>query len=794
MNIYIKFFFLISLSFVFKLNPLLAQPKVDWDKTYGGNSFESLSAAIKTADEGFLLCGSTSSNRNNEVSQPSFGNSDYWIIKIDSNGVKQGDWRFGGSEKEICHKAIQNEDGYLLIGSSISGVSGNKTAKNKGYQNVWIVQISPSGNILWDKTYGGSESDEPYNAVRTIDGGYIISCDSYSNKSGDKSEDNFGDKDIWIFKIDGNGNKIWDKSFGGSGSDDAPTALTATLDENFVVACGSTSGVSGNKTTSQAGVKDFWLIKFAPNGTKIWEKSFGGDQEEVPYDIQELTDGNLIVGGYSSSGVTGNKTAPNFGGSDYWLVKTDANGNMIWDKSFGGSKNDRLTCIDQNKTGYFLIAGMSESDSSGNKVDTIKPALNRLLDAGQFNKYEPNDFWLLYLNDNGEKIWEKGIGGNGKDVPFEMVKFQSGSYLICGGSNSEKGFDKSENNRNDAAFNNQVADDIWAVKISCFFEVKINNDTVICKLAPLSFNASVQNCKNCLYEWSTGEATSSITVRPARTTNYYVTITDQGACETTTRVTATVIPAPEALALVVKPPRCADGSDGILAIDSFAGGTPPYKLAINKDTFLLRTFYEKYKSGNYTVSLIDNNNCKIDRKVFIPNPKPFEITLTPSQEITFGDSIRIFATANLPLDTFFWSDKSFRTLDTIVKPFDSQIYSFAAVDKFGCKKTGVTQILVRRENLYYQPTAFSPNSDDKNDLFKIYGGKSVVSISGFQIFDRWGSRVYAIDKIYPSTEDVGWDGRLNGVNMLPAVYVYYATVTYIDGRSELITGDVTLMR
>ena len=244
----------------------------------------------------------------------------------------------------------------------------------------------------------------------------------------------------------------------------------------------------------------------------------------------------------------------------------------------------------------------------------------------------------------------------------------------------------------------------------------------------------------------------------------------------------------------VKPPRCHDGNDAIIALDSARGGAPPYFLVNGNDTFPRRIFIDNLKSGSYTISLIDRNGCKIDKKIDIPNPSPFVLHLPESREIPFGDSFRLIATANRPLSHFYWSDRSIRSLDTIVKPFDSQTYSITAIDSLGCIKMAAMQLIIRRDNLFFAPLAFSPNDDLVNDYYTIYGGKTVMSIRNFKIFGRGGHLMFQKDLIFPGTETEGWDGIFQGKPAANGVYVFWAEVTYIDGRKELIKGDFTLIR
>jgi gliding motility-associated-like protein len=785
MNIFrhkaIVFTFLI---FFFKILSSIAQPTVDWDRTYGGSSWETLNNALKTEDEGFLLIGSTSSPKGREVSEVGNG-MDFWVVRIDSTGNKLWDKRYSSNDSsytDICHSAIQNTDGYLLVGEKNTGINNYTDNPIDGHREYWIVQIRPDGSKMWEKTFGGDGEDIAFSIVRLPDGNYLIGGHSDSPISGNKTAPLKGKRDIWLIKIKPNGDVIWDRTYGGNSNDEFPIGMIVTKDDNVVFACGTTSSQNGDISRKLQGSKDYWMLKISPtNGDIIWEKNFGGEDVDEPRNIIELTDGSIVVCGNSWSTNFGDKTSPNYGQSDYWIIKLDKDGKKLWDKSFGGNSNDFAINLDQNKTGSFLVCGQSLSLPSGNKEDSLKGAF---------------DFWILYLKENGDLIWEKNIGGALNDVPFKMVKFKSGSYLICGLSNSNKSFDKSDNNRDTRNISiDSLSNDMWAVKINCIFELDIGNDTLVCKLNPVTLSAEIPNCRNCSYKWNSGETTPSVIVNPTKTTRYKVDIVVNKGCEITDNIDVVVFPSPDSVAYIVTPPRCHDGKDGGVAIDSITGGTPPFTLVLDLDTFRQTRFINNIKAGKYPVTLIDKKGCTLKSEVTVPNPSPFELDIVKSTELPFGDSIRLWVTPNHPLDTFYWTNRSIKTLDTIVTPFDSETYGITATDTFGCSKTAVAQFTVRRTNLYFAPNIFSPNGDTNNDYYQLYGGKTVVSITEFQIFNRWGEMMYANPKIFPSQEQGnGWNGYFRGENALPGMYAFTALVTYIDKRSEYIKGSFNLVR
>ena len=764
-----------------------AQPTKQWDKTFGGSNFDDLETATKTNDGGFLLVGHSSSPADGrDVTQAARGSSDFWIVKIDSLGNKEFDKRYGGSDIEFCHKVIQNTDGYLLIGETSSPISGDKTEPYRGGKHdIWLVQIRPDGTKVWDKTYGGTGDDQAFNAAIADDGkNYIIGAHSDSPAGGDKTDACRGGLDIWLIKIDKNGNKIWDKTLGGNDRDEYPTSLTTTQDGNFVLGCGSLSDASGEKTDGLRGPrtivnKDIWVIKFNTNGNKIWDKSYGGDGLDEIFDIQELSDASIMLGCNSKSDISFDKTTENFGDYDFWIIKIDAKGNKLWDKTFGGNRTDLLVSMDQNKTGYILLAGQSISGPSGNKTDSLNGNL---------------DFWLVYIDEKGNKIWDKNFGGRENDAAHELVKFRDGSYLLCGGSGSSIGGDKSEDQRGGRDGQGTLFNDFWVVKIKCLFDLNLGNDTLVCRATPVTLDATIPNCRNCLYTWDNGATTSSITVRPTVTTSFSVQVTAADACIIKDDVKIVIIPSPTVATYTVVPPRCTDGKDGVIALDSARGGTPPYYLEVNGEVFPRQIFIDKRAAGTYKVVLIDRKGCRLESDIVMANPTPFILALPPSLEMPFGDSFHLKATSNRPLISFSWTDRSIRSLDTFVRPFDSQTYSIFGTDSLGCSKTATTQVTILRDNLFFAPQAFSPNGDFTNDVYAIYGGKTVVSVDNMRIFDRWGELIYHTKRIFPITDSPGWDGTFRGRDMASGIYAFNAEVTLIDGKKFIIRGDLMLMR
>jgi hypothetical protein len=344
-------------------------PSIQWQRTFGGNTNEEIYGFLWSADE-ILIGGPSLSPVSGNKTSPTYGSSDYWFLRLDPNGNKTSENSFGGTGGDTltCIKKTSDQ-GYALGGVSTSTNSGTKTSVRWGSGDYWLVRTDANGNQIWDASFGGTSSEVLWSIDETQDGGFILAGTSASDANGNKTTPrlgNIGGSDIWIVRVDTNGNKLWDKSFGGTNVDDVHRVLQLA-DGGFIIAGNSDSGISGNKTNAGYGGSDYWLIRLDTDGNKLWERVYGGNSTEYLYDLQQTTDG-FILAGSSTSGVSGNKTTANFGGQDFWIVRVDTNGVILWQKSFGGSASEEPNSAKQTLDGGFIVGGYSYSGLSGNKT------------------------------------------------------------------------------------------------------------------------------------------------------------------------------------------------------------------------------------------------------------------------------------------------------------------------------------------------------------------------------------------------------------------------------------------
>ncbi|QMU27874.1 T9SS type A sorting domain-containing protein [Adhaeribacter radiodurans] len=345
-----------------------------WNRRYGGANHDVLTSVIKTSDGGYLAGGFSVSNNSGDKSLVNQGQNDYWIVKSDKNGKKLWDKRYGGSNQDYLNRVIQTLDGgYLLAGSSHSGKSGDKTEANQGQRDYWVVKINARGNKQWDKTFGGSGYDELKKVIQLNSGEYVLGGYSDSPASGSKSQASRGGTDYWLVKISANDTKLWDHCYGGN-LDELFGSFTETRDGGLFLGGFSLSGKSGDKSQASYGAGDYWAVKTDKDGHLLWEKSYGGSGQEEAYSVGRSQGANLYLAGTSESGNTGDKSQASQGGKDYWLINLDEQGTKLWDSSFGGSKDDELRASTFTGEGNYLLAGYSYSGVSGDKTQPSQGA------------------------------------------------------------------------------------------------------------------------------------------------------------------------------------------------------------------------------------------------------------------------------------------------------------------------------------------------------------------------------------------------------------------------------------
>ena len=338
-----------------------ANGNVIWAKTYGGTSYDWALSVQQTFDGGYIVAGYTSS----------FGadSGDVFLIKTDANGNIIWAKTFGGIDDDGAYSVQQTSDGGYIV----AGYTGSF---GMGYSDVFLIKTDANGNVIWAKTYGGTSYDWALSVQQTFDGGYIVAGATYSFGA--------GYEDIFLIKIDANGNTIWAKTYGGT-SGDVAYSIQQTSDGGYIVA-----GYAFSFSFS-GGSPPIFLLKADANGNIIWAKIYGGmiNENNWTYSVQQTSDGGYILAGYAKSF--------GMGSGDIFLIKTDANGNVIWAKTYGGTSYDWAFSVQQTSDGGYIAVGYTGSfgagwddiiliktDTNGNMgscsiVQNVTPTLNTVL-------------------------------------------------------------------------------------------------------------------------------------------------------------------------------------------------------------------------------------------------------------------------------------------------------------------------------------------------------------------------------------------------------------------------------
>ena len=294
---------------------------------------------------------------------------------------------YGGTSNDDAIAVIQTIDScFVFLGH----------AESSGNTDIWLTKIDDYGNILWDKTFGGPSWDFGIIVKQTPDQGFIIvgTTESFGN----------GDRSIWLTKTDKNGNELWNKVF--------DETIDNTCQAQFVSFCSDggyiITGSTGNHTLNHL---DAWLIKTDENGIEEWNKKLGGLENQKTYRVFQLNDGGYILSGYTSS---------NDNKADIWLFKTDEIGNILWEKTFGGSEWDYAYAMQITSDNGYILAGFTKSYGNGEE-----------------------DFWLIKTDSLGNEIWNTIYGESQNDVIYSIQQTQDGGYIGGGLTNSfdAMGFD-----------------------------------------------------------------------------------------------------------------------------------------------------------------------------------------------------------------------------------------------------------------------------------------------------------------------------------------------------------------
>ncbi len=382
-----------------------------WKKTFGGSSGDEIRSINKTTDGGFIMAGSSSTTTFDSGGN---GAQDFWIIKTDNEGIIEWQKLFGGSTTDEAYSALQTTDGsYIVVGESLS--NDYDVTGNNGDFDAWVIKLDNSGNLVWQKSLGGSQIDRARSVTETSDGGFAVVGWSNSD-DGDLTENN-GNYDIWLVKLNTNGIIEWQSSYGGSNYEEA-NSVFETSNGEFIIG-GTSTSTNGDVTANHAGY-ELWILKVDNTGAILWQNTYGGSNTDRFWGMDKCNDGGYILAGASNS--SDGDVANNIGGNDGWVLKIDSQGNIVWEKTLGGTSTDQFNTVKQTMDGGFLLGGHSASNDGNLK-----------------NNEGTYDYWALKLNNQAEVEWSTSLGGYSNEYIYSVIEMNQGEYILAGYTHSNDG-------------------------------------------------------------------------------------------------------------------------------------------------------------------------------------------------------------------------------------------------------------------------------------------------------------------------------------------------------------------
>ncbi len=347
-----------------------------WERTLGGKDHDKIDSIQQTIDGGFIGAGSTNSK--------GAGASDAWIFKLNADGELLWERTFGGELDDSAKHIQQTTDGGFIV-------SGRTESKETDGPVGWILKLASDGKLSWERTFKGKGSGNLYVIQQTADSGFVVAGSTFSESE--------SKTDAWVLKLSVDGSPLWERIFEG-GQNGGAYSVQQTTDSGFIV-----TGSTGVKET---GGEDVWVMKFSPNGERLWDRIFGGDADDSATSIQQTTDGGFILAGSTES--------KGVGASDAWLLKLSADGKLLWDRTFGRAQDDYATAIKQTTDGGFVVVGFHHSQEPRDDFD----------------------IWVLRLSADGKFLWDRSLGGSLFDSSSSIQQTTDGGYVVGGTTSSER--------------------------------------------------------------------------------------------------------------------------------------------------------------------------------------------------------------------------------------------------------------------------------------------------------------------------------------------------------------------
>jgi hypothetical protein len=477
-------FILFLLGFISSFN---SQMSINNQKTFGGNLYDYGGSVFYSSDSLniFIVGISNSTQGTGDRNAINYGFGDVWVLKLDLNYNIIWDKSYGGSGTEGApNKAILLHDTIYIACISSSPISGNKTIDRIGdnYGDIWFLSLDLEGDILTQSVFGGDSKEELNGFIGLKNGNFLITCKTSSDISGNKTESLMGTSyQGWIIEVDKTGNLIQQRSIRHTSDNEILDAQQDSISEDIYISVYFDGDpiVNGDKTDVGYGLLDMWIIRFDKNLNKLSDKCFGGSDNDFCFSIKIVSDGILLCGA-STSGVSGNKTASQqFPGNvkqDTWLIKTDLDFNIIYDKTYGGSNSDAGFKIVNGVNDRYALVCFSTSSNDGNKTTT------------SFSTSTTNptsDLWIILIDGEGNILDQFSIGGSESEgflsFPDVILTKTNDLLVLCSTESPVSG---------NLTAPKKGAYDMWLVELetTSVLEIKSKGELVSINLFPNPFH------------------------------------------------------------------------------------------------------------------------------------------------------------------------------------------------------------------------------------------------------------------------------------------------------------------
>lgn len=433
------------------------QSQIQWQRALGGSGEEFMDGdkLIKqTPDGGYIIAGTTNSGDGDVT----FIHTAYefWLVKLSVFGNIQWEKTYGGSNSEQCRSiCLASDGGYVLVGESYLSNDGDVSG-NQGLMDFWVVKIDSMGNLQWQKTLGGSNFESANAVDEANDGGFYIA--GFTNSNDGNITGYHGGTDGWLVKLNSSGNLLWEKAIGGSNSDEI-SSISSTTDGGCIL--GGTTYSNDDDVSGNNGLSDLWLVKFDSIGSLQWQKCLGGSSNENAgiqgASVLQTSDNGFVIAGTTTSN-NGDVTGYH-GMGDIWVVKTDSTGLFQWERAIGGSDGERLSSIAQTNDGGFVILGDTWSTDGDISITNYGTWL---------------DYFIIKINNLSVPVWQVHLGGSDSDIGGAIIQTADSGYLV-GGKSMSNDYDVIANHGNW---------DIWVAKLSLTTGIEDANESNGISISP----------------------------------------------------------------------------------------------------------------------------------------------------------------------------------------------------------------------------------------------------------------------------------------------------------------------